>query len=207
MLRVKICGITRQQDALAAARAGADAIGLHFYKKSVRYVTPEQAMQIRKQIPPFVSVVGVFVNAEREEILRTAEFLRLDYIQLHGNESPDSFRDLPARTIKTMRVGSQEDLYGLDRYPADALLLDAKVGDQYGGTGQSFDWSLLNGLTTSMPLILAGGLRPDNIAEAVKATNPQAVDVSSGVESAPAIKSYDEMRVFIQNARSAALDL
>ena len=207
MLRVKICGITRQEDALAAARAGADAIGLHFYKKSVRYVTPEQAMLITKQLPPFLSVAGVFVNAEREEILRTAELCRLDYIQLHGNETPDSFINLPARTIKTVRVGSVEDLYGLERYPVDALLLDAKIGDQYGGTGQCFDWSLLNGLTTSMPLILAGGLRPDNIAEAVKATNPQAVDVSSGVESAPAIKSYDKMQKFIQNARRTAVYL
>ena len=207
MLRVKICGITRQEDALAAARAGADAIGLHFYKKSVRYVTPEQAMLITKQLPPFLSVVGVFVNAEREEILRTAELCRLDYIQLHGNETPEAFINLPARSIKTVRVGSVEDLCGVERYPVDALLLDAKIGDQYGGTGQCFDWSLLNGLTTSMPLILAGGLRPDNIAEAVKATNPQAVDVSSGVESAPAIKSYDKMRRFIQNARRAAVYL
>ena len=207
MLRVKICGITRQQDALAAAKAGADAIGLQFYKKSVRYVTPEEAVQIRKQLPPFISIVGVFVNAEREEIQRITELIRLDYIQLHGDEGPDSYRDLPARTIKTVRVGSQNDLCGLNDFPADALLLDAKVGDQYGGTGQRFDWSLLHGLTTSLPLILAGGLRPDNIAEAVKATNPHAVDVSSGVESAPAIKSYDKMRVFIQRARSAVLDL
>ncbi|MDE2772696.1 MAG: phosphoribosylanthranilate isomerase [Gemmatimonadota bacterium] len=203
MLRVKICGITRREDALAAARAGADAIGLNFCKESVRYVTAEQGILITKQLPPFLSVVGVFVNAKRDEILRTAELCRLDYIQLH-DDTPDAFRNLPVRTIKTVRVGDVEDLRGLERYPVDALLLDAKVGGQYGGTGQCFDWSLLNGFVTSAPLILAGGLRPDNIARAVEATNPQAVDVSSGVESTPGIKSYDKMQAFVQNAHSVS---
>ncbi|MCJ9674142.1 MULTISPECIES: phosphoribosylanthranilate isomerase [unclassified Neorhizobium] len=204
MLRVKVCGITRQEDAFAAVRAGADAIGLQFYGKSTRHVTPEQGRSIRKQLPPFLSVVGVFVNAEREEILRTVQCCRLDYIQLHGDEGPEYFVDMPAKTIKVVRVGGAEDLKGLERYSADALLLDAKVGNQYGGTGQCFDWSLLNGLTTSVPLILAGGLRPGNIEKAVRDANPQAVDVSSGVESAPAVKSYEKMRLFIEKARSAA---
>lgn len=205
MVRVKICGITRPQDAVAAARAGADAVGLQFFERSVRYVTPDQAAEIRRHIPPFVSVVGVFANAPREHILRVAERVGLDYVQIHGNENPDFSRDFPLRTIHTVRVGGREDLNDLDRYPANALLLDSKVGNELGGTGQSFDWSLLNGVTTSLPLIVAGGLRPDNVAAAVRATSPQAVDVCTGVESEPAIKSYAKMELFVRNARRAAL--
>jgi phosphoribosylanthranilate isomerase len=202
MLRVKICGVTSREDALNAERSGADAIGLQFFKGSVRYVTPDQAMDIRKSMPPFVSVVGIFVDADRDEILRMTELVGLDYIQLSGNESPDSCRDLPARTIKTIRVGSRDDLVGLDRYPVDVLHLDSQVGSQYGGTGRTFDWSLVEGFATSKPLVVAGGLNPDNVADAVRATRPHAVDVCSGVESAPAIKDYDKMRRFVDNARS-----
>jgi phosphoribosylanthranilate isomerase len=204
MLRVKICGITRQEDVLAAAQAGADAIGFQFYKQSARYITPERAALLAKNLPPFLSVVGVFVNDEPEEVRRIAELCHLDYVQLHGNENPNSFSNIPCRIIKAVRVERADDLIDLERFSVDALLLDAKVGDLFGGTGQCFDWSLLKSITTSVPLILAGGLRPENIASAVKIAHPQAVDVSSGVESAPGIKSFDKMRSFIQNAHQAA---
>lgn len=205
MLRVKICGITRPQDAMAAARAGADAVGLQFFEGSVRYVAPDRAAEITRCLPPFVSVVGVFANATREHIVRVAERVGLEYVQIHGNEDHDFCRDVPLRTIHTVRVGGPEDLSDLDRYAADALLLDSRVGNALGGTGQSFDWSLLHGVTTSLPLIVAGGLRPDNVAMAVRATIPQAVDVCTGVESEPAVKSYAKMELFVRNARRAAL--
>ncbi len=210
MMRVKICGVTRKQDALAAVRAGADAVGFQFFAQSARYVTPERATEIRRPMPPFVAVVGVFVNAGRDEILRTVQRVRLDYIQLHGDESPEFVRalsDLAVGTIKTVRVGRQEDLKGLDRYTVEAILLDAKVGKLYGGTGQTFDWSLVHGLRASVPVILAGGLRPENVADAIRVTNPRAVDVCSGVESAPGVKSSDKIRAFVQEARGTASGL
>jgi len=207
MLRIKICGITNERDAADADRAGADAIGLQFFKGSVRHVSLDRALAIRKHIPPFISVVGIFVDAGRDEILRITETVGLDYLQFSGNESPEDCADFPAQTIKTIRVGSRDDLIGLDRYPVDALHLDSQVGAQYGGTGRTFDWSLVDGFNSPRPLIVAGGLRPENVAEAVKAMNPQAIDVCSGVESGPAIKDYDKMRLFTENARRAHAEL
>ncbi|NRA18465.1 MAG: phosphoribosylanthranilate isomerase [Oceanospirillaceae bacterium] len=207
MTRVKICGITRPEDALAAVRAGVDSIGLQFVEWSSRCVTIEQAMQIRKEIPSSVSVVGVFVNEKREDILRTVELVGLDYVQLHGDETADFVRELGVPTIKTVGVESQKDLYDLERYPADALLLDTKVDGQCGGTGQSFDWSLLNGFTTSIPLILAGGLRAENIVAAIRAVRPQEVDLCSGVESAKGIKSYEKMREYIKIVQKTDAEL
>ena len=207
VVRVKICGITSPQDALAAVQAGADAIGLQFYEGSIRCVDSRQALQIVQRMPPFVSLVGVFVNADRQEILEKASFLHLDYVQLHGDEHAELYRDFPIKTIKTVRVRSQEDLRDSEHYPSNALLLDSKVSGKYGGTGRTFDWSLIGGLTMSVPLILAGGLRPENVREAIETVNPQAVDVSSGVESAPAVKCYDKMRAFVQNAHGIAANL
>ena len=202
MIRVKICGITREQDAVATVRAGADAIGLQFVETSPRRITVERAIQLRKEIPPFVSVVGVFLNAKREDILRTVELAGLDYVQLHGDESPDFVRDLPVRTIKTLGVSTAQDIVDLDRYPADAILLDTKVNGRCGGTGQRFDWSLLKELQTYLPIILAGGLRAENIVEAIRTAKPQIVDVCTGVESAPGIKSFEKMREFISIVRN-----
>lgn len=207
MLRVKICGITSPRDAAEAARAGADAIGLQFFSGSIRYLTVDQAIEIRKSIPPFISIVGIFVDAERTEILKMTEAVGLNYIQFSGNESPDSCKDFPAQTIKTIRVGSKDDLVDVDQYPVDVLHLDSQVGSQYGGTGHIFDWSLATDFVTSKPLIVAGGLRPENVAEAVRSLRPDAVDVCSGVESAPAVKDYEKMRQLILNARNANAEL
>jgi phosphoribosylanthranilate isomerase len=203
--RVKICGITRPEDAVAAARVGADAVGLQFFEGSVRHVTPDRAAEIRRALPPFVSVVGVFANASREYILRVAERVGLEYVQVHGDEDPGFCRDLPLPTVRAVRVGGPEDLEHLDRFAGDALLLDAKVDHAFGGTGERFDWSLLDRVTTRRPLIVAGGLQPDNVAEAVRATGCYAVDVCTGVESAPAVKSYVKMERFVGNARRAGL--
>ncbi|MEO5345537.1 MAG: phosphoribosylanthranilate isomerase [Magnetococcus sp. YQC-9] len=204
--RVKICGITRIEDALAACDAGADALGFVFFARSKRFVTPKQAAMIVARLPPFVTVTGLFVNASREEILSTAAVCRLDLIQLHGDEPPKACRDLPGRVIKGVRVATAGDLVGLERYPVHGLLLDAKVANQFGGTGHAFDWSILQGYRLSLPLILAGGLHPDNVAEAVWRVRPYAVDVSSGVESAPGIKDTEKMVRFIRQVRRVALD-
>lgn len=207
MIRVKICGITTEQNAAAIVRAGADAIGLQFVDSSPRRISVERAIQIRKEIPPFVSVVGVFLNATREEILRTVELVGLDYVQLHGDESPDFIQQLPVRSIKTVGVSTSVDLINLDRYPADAILLDTKVDGRCGGTGQRFDWSLLREMKTSMPIVLAGGLRSENIVEAIRVARPQVVDVCTGVENAPGIKSYEKVREFIGIVRNTDPDL
>lgn len=205
MPQIKICGVTRPVDAANAVRAGADAIGLQFFDKSVRSITLEEAVQIRKEIPPFVSTVGVFVNLKKEDLMRVVDLVGLDYVQLHGNEDPDYIRDLPVRVIKTVRVGSREDLKDVGLYPADVLLLDAKIGDQLGGTGKTFDWSLLDDFTSSMPIMLAGGLCAKNVEEAIIKTKPQVVDLCSGVESEPRIKSYEKMREFVKNVRKTEL--
>ncbi|MEO5331803.1 MAG: phosphoribosylanthranilate isomerase [Magnetococcus sp. YQC-5] len=202
--RIKICGITNVEDLLAAVEAGADALGLVFYPRSKRYVTPEQAAKMLEYVPPFITITGLFVNACREEIRATAAKCRLDVIQLHGDEAPGACRGLPGRVIKAIRVAGPSDLYGLERYPVNALLLDAKVTDHYGGSGCVFDWSLLSGYQASTPMILAGGLNPDNVAMAIRHVRPYAVDVSTGVESSPGIKDPDKMVQFIQRVRQAA---
>jgi len=201
MVRVKVCGITRVEDALAASDAGADAIGLQFCRSSPRCVSPEQAKFIRDRLPPFMSVVGVFVNACREQIQNIAEICRLDSIQLHGNEPPDFVTGAKAWTIKAIGISGPDDLTGLERYQVDALLLDSKIGERFGGTGHCFNWSLLRGLRIRVPVILAGGLRADNVGDAIRATRPYAVDVCSGVESAPGVKDHYKMRALIENVR------
>ncbi|MBF0126555.1 MAG: phosphoribosylanthranilate isomerase [Magnetococcales bacterium] len=204
--RIKICGITNTADALAAVEAGADALGFVFYSRSKRYVTPGQVAKILPDIPPFITITGLFVNACRDEIREVMACCRMDVLQLHGDEAPGECRGLPGRVIKAIRVASPEDLYGLERYPVSAVLLDAKVGAHYGGSGCSFDWSLLKEYRSPTPLILAGGLNPENVATAVRQVRPYAVDVSSGVESSPGIKDHEKMAHFIRRVRQAALE-
>ncbi len=202
--RIKICGITNVQDALAAVDAGADALGFVFYSRSKRYITQAQVVKIVATLPPFISITGLFVNAGREEICQTVANCRLDVIQLHGDEAPGVCRGLPGRVIKAVRVANEKDLHGLERYPVNALLLDAKVEDHFGGTGCQFDWNLLTKYRVALPIILAGGLTPDNVTQAVRLVRPYAVDVSSGVESAPGVKDRDKMVQFIRRVRQAA---
>lgn len=210
MTRIKICGMTRPQDALAAAEAGADAIGLVF-AKSPRQVTPRMAGGIVSVLPPFVSIVGVFVNARPSSILRLRDTLGLTEIQLHGDESPDYVAKLPGcRVIKALRV---RDRSFIDLLPAYAeagvsgLLLDAFSPQARGGSGRRFDWDLVIGLrdsghlTQTRPLILAGGLTPDNVAAGVRRIRPWGVDVSSGVEEELGVKSVEKMTRFVAAVR------
>ncbi|TYO95698.1 phosphoribosylanthranilate isomerase [Geothermobacter ehrlichii] len=203
-VRVKICGITRRQDAEHAIACGADALGLVFYPGSPRYVELEAACRLVEGLPPFVSLVGLFVNADAETIRRTAAACRLDLVQLHGDESPEDCRLPGLKVIKALRVRDRQSLQRVDDYRVDGLLLDAWCPESYGGTGKTFDWELAAGLARRRPLILAGGLNPDNVAEAVRRVAPFAVDVSSGVESSPGIKDPAKVAAFIANARKNA---
>ncbi|MDX9709588.1 MAG: phosphoribosylanthranilate isomerase [Trichloromonas sp.] len=203
MIRIKICGITRIDDALQACACGADALGLVFYEKSPRCVTREQARAIVAALPPFVTTVGLFVNEPPESIRETVDFCGLDVIQVHGDEGPEACRFPPHRVLKALRVRGEESLAGVERFAVSALLLDAWHPDSYGGTGQLGDWKLAARLAAERPVILAGGLNPENVAEAIRRVRPYGVDVSSGVESSPGRKDPARVAAFIRNARAA----
>ena len=202
MIRVKICGITHVEDALQACACGADALGLVFYPRSPRCVTPEQARAIIRALPPLVTTVGLFVNEEPQRIRQLAEDCGLDVIQLHGDEGPGACDYAPRRSIKALRVKDAASLAGHEEFGTSALLLDAWVAGAYGGTGESFNWELAAGIARQRPVILAGGLRPENVAAAVQAVRPYGVDVSSGVEAAPGRKDPAKVAAFIRNAKS-----
>lgn len=201
-VRVKICGITRVEDALAVAAAGADAIGLVFYAKSPRAVDIEQARAILAALPPFVTTVGLFVDAERNELERILASVPLDLLQFHGDESVQQCEAFGRPYIKALRVKAGDDIAAqVARYPsAQGILLDAYVEGVPGGTGEAFDWSLIP-QALSKPLILAGGLRPDSVAEAVSRVRPYAVDVSGGVEASKGVKDVGKIGAFIRAAR------
>ena len=199
--KIKICGITNIEDALCAVAAGADAIGFVFYDKSPRYVHPETVKQIISTLPPFVTTVGLFVNAGVETVAATVQMTGIKVIQLHGDEAPEECDFASHPVIKAVRVKDASSLAGIEKYRVSALLLDAWNDQQYGGTGESFDWQLARNLTGQLPLILAGGLNSDNVAEAIRVVNPYAVDVSSGVEESPGHKDHDKIHKFIQQVR------
>ncbi len=211
MTRVKICGITRPQDSLAAAEAGADAIGLVF-AKSPRQITVAQAKQIVSVVPPFIATVGVFANARPTTILRVVESAGLGAVQLHGDETPEIVRQLGAiRVIKALRVRNREFLDELATFRdagVSAILLDAFSAKARGGSGRRFDWDLVaearkaGALDGVPPIILAGGLTPENVKAGIRAVRPWAVDVSTGVETAPGIKSAELIERFIGAAIS-----
>lgn len=204
MVKVKICGITNLADARAAVSAGADALGFVFYEKSPRHVTPQKAAAIIAQLPPFVQTVGLFVDEEVERVNWVASFCGLDLIQLHGEEPPEYCQDVNRRIIKAFRVRDEASLAGIGKYEVAGYLLDAWSPDAPGGTGLTFDWSLARQAAGTRPIILAGGLNPDNVAMACATVSPYAVDVSSGVEAAPGEKDHDKIRAFIAAARSVA---
>jgi phosphoribosylanthranilate isomerase len=202
MPKIKICGFTRPQDAQAAAELGADAVGLVFYAKSKRCVDAAQAAEIVAALPPQVVKVALFVNESAEQIRRILGTVPIDIVQFHGDEAPEFCRQFGKPYWKAVRVQSAQDIAEAAEHYADAaaLLLDAHIEGQYGGTGQVFDWRLLPD-TMPLPWILSGGLNPDNVAAAVRQTGAAWLDVSSGVEQAPGIKSRDLMADFIQKAR------
>lgn len=206
MARVKVCGITNMEDALAAVEAGADLLGFNFYARSPRRVSPEEARRIVERLPEGVEGVGVFVNEPSpEEVERIARESGLGAVQLHGDETPEFCRGLRAlTTIKALRVRADYSPGAAADYATDAVLLDAYAPEAFGGTGHTFDWSLALRTRESVPrLFLAGGLKPDNVAEAVRLVNPYAVDVCSGVETAPGRKSPELMRRFVEEVRKA----
>ncbi|HSM91374.1 MAG TPA: phosphoribosylanthranilate isomerase [Anaeromyxobacteraceae bacterium] len=201
MVRVKICGITRLEDALAAVEAGADALGFNFWPKSKRYVDPRAAGEIIARLPPFVATVGVFVDPTRDEALRAAELSRVGWVQLHGDEPPALCASLPLPVIKALRVRDRASLDALGAYDVAGFLLDADTSG-YGGSGQTFDWALAAEAARRAPIVLAGGLKPENVAEAVRQVRPWAVDVASGVERAPGVKDPEKTARFIREAKA-----
>jgi len=202
MTRVKICGITSLEDALSAVEAGADALGFVFYKESPRHIFPEQAARIISQLPPFVQVAGLFVNEEAATVNELADLCRLDLIQLHGDEPADYCQLIRRRVLKAFRVRSLTCLDPIRDYPVAGYLLDTFSPSFYGGTGLSFNWEIAaEAVKRHQRIILAGGLTPDNVAEAIRLVRPWAVDVSSGVESAPGTKDHQKVREFIRNAK------
>jgi phosphoribosylanthranilate isomerase len=203
---VKICGITNGPDARAACEAGANLLGFNFYEKSPRHITSSDASKIRAQLPQDVEAVGIFVNATPAAVASLVSSLRLNAAQLHGDETPPTVAEV-ARTIrvfKAFRVGPDFSLAALDEYPdAYALLFDAANAGQYGGTGRMTDWPLARRAALSRRIILAGGLKVENVAAAIRLVRPFAVDVASGVESKPGKKNHGQLREFIQEVRRA----
>jgi phosphoribosylanthranilate isomerase len=209
MTRVKICGITDPDDARDAALLGADAIGLNFYEKSPRCIDASRASRIMENLPAFVSVVGVFVNHPDPQGLEDfAVSLGLHAVQLHGNETPDYCSMIQrVKVIKAFRVEAGFKVESLRGYGNGIFLLDSGSGSQFGGTGQVFDWNRAYGANAFGWIILAGGLNPENVDEAVSRLHPFAVDVSSGVESSPGRKDYEKMRRFIEAVRKVDVAL
>lgn len=201
MVKVKICGITNLDDALTAVTAGADALGFVFYEKSPRFVSPGTAGEIIRHLPPFVTTVGLFVNAEADFVNATGEKCLIDRVQLHGDECPEFCARIVRPVVKVFRVRNRESLQTIKDYRVAGFLLDAYSPDAFGGTGKSFNWELASEAKQYGPVILAGGLTPDNVRQAVDAVGPYAVDVSSGVEAAPGKKDPDKIKAFIENAK------
>jgi len=201
MVKVKICGITRLEDALYAVEFGADALGFVFFKESPRYVSPETAGEIIRELPLFVTTFGVFVNEEPSKIDGVRDTAGLDVIQLHGDES-HALCDVWPRVVKAFRVRNITDLEVLKNYKVSAYLLDAYTEESYGGTGEVFNWDIALEAKKMGRVILAGGLTPNNIEKAIRHVKPYAVDVSSGVEKDKGVKDVAKMKLFIENAKS-----
>jgi phosphoribosylanthranilate isomerase len=205
MVKVKICGITNDEDALASVAFGADALGFNFWPASKRYIEPDRAREIVERLPPFVTVVGVFVNEyDLEVIARTVVRAKLDVVQLHGDESPAFCRQVAERwrVIKAVGVVSDLNPAELAAYPVSAILLDRQSPNEYGGTGMRFDWSIARRAAHYVPrLILAGGLSPHNVAEAIRQVRPYAVDACSCLEEYPGKKDHEKLRAFLAQAR------
>jgi len=202
-VRVKICGVTSAGDARAAVEAGADMIGLNFYPGSKRYVTLERARDIVAGLPANVWRVGIFVNAGRHEIARLRDALALDAVQLHGDETPEMAQGLAAKVIRTVRLRTPGDAArALAAWDVDYVLCEGDAGEAYGGAGAGFDWSWAQEVPRGR-LFVAGGLTPDNVAQAVRALRPFAVDVASGVESAPGVKDPARMAALVAHAKAA----
>ncbi|HEO63995.1 MAG TPA: phosphoribosylanthranilate isomerase [Candidatus Omnitrophica bacterium] len=204
MVKVKICGITNLDDAIAAVEAGADFLGFIFYKNSPRYIDPQKAKDIIQKMPQSVKKVAVFVNEKKEAVEDILKELKgIDYVQLHGDEPPQYCNNLKgAKVIKAVRVKNRDSIASLEGYGVDLFLLDAHRKDLYGGTGETFDWDLAKEAKIyNVPIILSGGLNPANVEDAIKKAEPYAVDAASGVESSPGRKDKDLIKSFIEKVK------
>ncbi len=201
MVRVKICGLMCVEDAVTAVQAGADALGFVF-APGRHCVTPEQARAMMAALPPFVSTVGVFVNEDAAIVRRVADFCHLEILQFQGDESPDYCAGF-SRVIKGFKIKDKASLTRLQAYDVAAYLLDSYVAGQSGGTGRTFNWELVQGLSAARPVILAGGLTPANVSQAIAVVRPYGVDVSSGVENGSGRKDPEKMIEFVRQAKSS----
>ncbi len=208
--RIKMCGTTNTEDAHAAVQAGVDALGFIFVEKSPRYIPVDKASKIIADLPPFIDSVGVFVDRDLQELSEIAKGIGLSCLQLHGSEDRNyclqaSQMACPCKIVKVIRVGEQTRIADFEKYNdvVQGFLLDTYVKGQAGGTGETFDWQLIKRLKLKRPLVLAGGLRPENIQEAIRAVKPWAVDVNSGVEITPGIKDHAALREFVRRVRLA----
>ncbi|MEE8422955.1 MAG: phosphoribosylanthranilate isomerase [Thermodesulfobacteriota bacterium] len=200
-VKVKICGITNEKDALLACNAGADALGFVFYERSSRYIDPVQAGSIIKKLPPFITTVGVFVNQDYAYVKHVGGVAGIDLFQLHGDETPEFCLRFGNSAIKAFSVKDHATITGLSEFKVSAYLLDTFQEGIAGGTGKVFNWNLAGEAKKFGRIILAGGLSPENVKEAVRKVQPYAVDVSSGVESEPGKKDEEKVRAFIHKAK------
>jgi phosphoribosylanthranilate isomerase len=204
--RVKICGITNIEDAHAAADLGADALGFIFVPDTPRYVKPQVAERIISHLPPFITTVGVFADAPLETISQTIRVCGLNVVQLHGSETPEYCSEVGARNrvplIKAFRIKDRHSLSPIPKYEVSAYLLDTYVKSKKGGTGETFNWDLAEEAKAYGKIIIAGGLTPRNVAQAIRHVRPYAVDASSGVESSPGKKDHAKIKAFIENVRT-----
>ena len=203
-IKVKICGMTQLKDALFAVEQGVDAVGFIFYKKSPRAVTMKTVREIITKLPPLVDTVGVFVNESAERVNKIADYCGLDLVQLHGEDSPAFCRKIHRRVIKAFRVKDLQSIKQLSKFPVSGFLLDTFSDNLHGGTGKTFDWNLALPAKKIGPVILAGGLTPSNIRQAVRRVCPYGVDVCSGVEKSSGIKDLEKVRAFLKNIRSGS---
>ena len=201
IVKVKICGITNYEDAATALDMGADLLGLNFYPKSPRYIAPAKAVEIINKLPAFIDLAGVFVNESIEKIHETKNFCQLDWLQLHGDESPEFCKQFLSHSVKIMkaiRVKDQKDIERAESFFTDAILLDAFDPEKYGGTGLTFDWNIVGHI--GKRIFLSGGINPDNAAAAVE-LGVYGIDVCSGVEAEPGKKDHKKMKKLFENIR------
>ena len=201
IVKVKICGITNYQDAIAAIDMGADLLGFNFYSKSPRYISPDNALEIINKLPAIIDIAGVFVNASHEQITETIDKCQLNWVQLHGDEQPEFCHELAAVNVKTMKaisVKDDKDIEKADSFFTDAILLDAFDSEKYGGTGITFDWNIIGHI--GKRVFLAGGINPDNAAKAVE-LGVYGIDICSGIEAEPGKKDHNKMKKLFENIK------
>ncbi len=202
-VRIKFCGITRFEDARIAANLGVDALGFIFFKKSPRYIDPQSAAQIIKKLPPFVSRVGVFVNEDLSTILEIVKLTNIDTVQLHGSESPEFCSQIPLPVLKSFSVKSDMDFSILDNYSCSGFLLDTWNNEMHGGSGKTFNWSIAKSLCNHYGnIVIAGGLGPSNVEEALDTLHPYGVDINSGIEIMPGVKNPHKMKDIVRIIRN-----